>query len=220
MNDAHKDQPHENPSRHDSDTTKEGRVKQTHTAATSAETGKIYTRRGDRGETGLLSGRRVSKSGVRVEAYGTVDELICVLGVARSLVGTGVPQMRDALLRIQKQLMTLAALVATDEPDDWARLPPLSAAAATELEREIDAMTGEMVALDHFILPGGAPVAAQLHVCRTVCRRAERRLITLSERGPLPQSALCFVNRLSDWLFTAARYANHRLGLPEIVWSE
>lgn len=178
----------------------------------------IYTRGGDAGSTSLGSGARVSKSSLRVECYGTLDELISVSGVALAFCGPELDELRGALRRIQAGLMVVAARVASADPDARAQLPGLGDDAVARLEAEIDTMTAPLAELRSFILPGGAPASSLLHQCRTVCRRAERRLVELSGPGDVPAEALRYVNRLSDWYFTAARFANHVLGQQEVLW--
>ena len=142
--------------------------------------GKIYTRAGDEGQTRLLSGRLVGKQELRVEAYGTADELNCALGLARALLGEAQSALAEPLRRVQTEVMTLASLLASDKPDQWERLPRLAQGAVARLEGEIDEMTDVLPPLDSFVVPGGTPSSAQLQVCRTICRRAERRAVALA----------------------------------------
>ncbi|MAS35264.1 MAG: ATP:cob(I)alamin adenosyltransferase [Anaerolineaceae bacterium] len=176
---------------------------------------KIYTRTGDDGTTALFSGGRVSKTHLRVETYGTVDELNAVIGVVR----THQPYSDDWLAHIQSQLFHLGSDLATplDAKSDWiVRIP---AEAADWLEQIIDDMTAELPALTSFILPGGTPAAAQLHIARTVCRRAERQVVALAVHEPLNEFAVPYLNRLSDALFTLARWENFKAGHAETVWA-
>ena len=180
---------------------------------------RIYTRTGDAGATRLASGAQVSKSDLRVEAYGAVDETNACLGLAR--VHTGDAGAFDALLaRLQNELFDLGADLATPAaPDEvpGARLRILDSQ-VTRLEGEIDALNAELPPLASFVLPGGAPAAAALHLARTVCRRAERDAVRLVEAGqPVSGPALRYLNRLSDLLFVAARYANDK-GAAEVFW--
>ena len=179
---------------------------------------KIYTRTGDAGTTGLASGARVSKTDVRVEAYGTVDELNAVIGVAR--LHSGQNDRIDAMLgRIQNELFDLGADLATplDPPPKWEALR-IVASQIDRLEAEIDWMNESLKALDSFILPGGSPLATYLHLARTVARRAERDAIRLAETGtPITPEALRYLNRLSDHLFVAARRANAN-GADDVKW--
>ena len=179
---------------------------------------KIYTRTGDAGDTGLASGARVSKSDPRVEAYGTVDELNAVIGIARLHAGQN--DRIDAMLgRIQNELFDLGADLATplDPPPAWEALRILDGQ-VERLEAEIDWMNDSLSSLDSFILPGGSPLAAHLHLARTVARRAERDAIRLVETGAsVTPAALRYLNRLSDQLFVAARRANAN-GADDVKW--
>jgi cob(I)alamin adenosyltransferase len=180
---------------------------------------KIYTRTGDEGDTGLFGGGRVTKDDPRVEAYGAVDELNAALGMARSV--EMMPRVDEVLAPVQRDLFAIGALLATPDHDKMreqlakARIDDERIA---ELERAIDAGESELEPLRAFILPGGTPKAAALHVARTVCRRAERRVITLQRTVPLPQLAIIYLNRLSDLLFVLARVANKRAGAGEVTW--
>ncbi len=176
----------------------------------------IYTKTGDAGRTGLLSGRRVDKDDARVAAYGELDELNAVLGLARA-------QGLDASIsvsvgRVQEELFTLGSQLAAAEKADTPALPRVKPDWTSALEREIDAADAEMPTLRAFILPGGSPGASWLHLARTVCRRAERAVVALSHREEVDPILLAYVNRLSDWLFTMARLANHRAGTAEPIW--
>jgi cob(I)alamin adenosyltransferase len=175
---------------------------------------KIYTKTGDDGTTGLFAGGRVSKAHPRVETYGTVDELNSILGAARA---EGAQQI-EWLRRVQNDLFHVGADLATplDAQADW--VVRTSDEAITWLEQSIDEMTAALPPLQHFILPGGTPAAAQLHIARTVCRRAERHAVTLAELEPITQNAVIYLNRLSDWLFTLARYENQLAGVLEEEW--
>jgi cob(I)alamin adenosyltransferase len=178
---------------------------------------RIYTRTGDTGETGLFGGRRVRKDDPRVTAYGGVDELNACIGLAR---GLGLPEGLDALLgRIQGELLHLGADLATpaDAPQGYvARIAPAHTAA---LEAAIDAHADGLPALRSFILPGGCPGGAALHLCRTVCRRVERDLVRLRSAAPeVNPEAAVYLNRLSDLLFVLARAANAAAGTPEASW--
>lgn len=172
---------------------------------------KIYTRTGDDGTTGLFTGERVSKTHERVDAYGAVDELNSLLGVART---AGPHPAVDARIEtVQRQLFTLGADLAT--PGEGTKVARIGAAEVGWLEAEIDAMTAELPALRHFILPGGTAAGAQIHVARTVCRRAERQTLRMSEPAA---GAVGYLNRLSDFLFTLARYENWATGVGEAEW--
>lgn len=176
---------------------------------------KIYTRQGDQGQTGLWGGQRVSKDSMRVSSYGTVDELNAHIGIARA---SGLDAALDAQFdRIQNELFVLGADLAT--PGESDRIPRIKAAYIALLEQEIDQFEGELQPLRQFILPGGTLAAAYLHLSRTVCRRAERCVVSLVATGePVNEQILPYLNRLSDWLFVAARVANARAGVRDVAW--
>ncbi len=177
---------------------------------------RIYTKTGDSGETGLFGGGRVSKSNRRVEAYGAVDELNASLGWART---TDLDSMIDDALRAaQSDLFTIGAHLATPADRDNPHLPPLPGDRIQSWEQWIDRAESELPPLSSFILPGGAPSAAALHVARTVCRRAERRVVALSEHERVEPAIVVYLNRLSDLLFVAARRANAGAGIEETRW--
>jgi cob(I)alamin adenosyltransferase len=179
---------------------------------------KIYTRTGDAGETGLLGGARVRKSALRVEAYGEIDELNACLGLAAACLGdTGTA---DLVTRIQRDLFALSARIADVRaggaaPPDKTTFPEEQ---VTALEAAIDAAEEALPALKTFLLPGGGEAGARLHLARTVCRRAERRLVALAAQEEVPPVFLAYLNRLSDLLFVLARLANARAGIPEVAW--
>jgi cob(I)alamin adenosyltransferase len=177
---------------------------------------KIYTKTGDAGETGLWGGQRVSKDSARVQAYGTVDECNAAIGVARA---SGVEAGLDAILaRIQDQLFVVGADLAT--PGAAANIPRVGPEEIAFLERSIDALEEHLEPLKQFILPGGTPAAAQLHLARTICRRAERWVVALSREAPAPNEQVgVYLNRLSDCLFVLARAANARAGVPDTPWN-
>lgn len=184
---------------------------------------KIYTRTGDRGETGLFGAGRVPKDDVRVEAYGEVDELNAVLGLAMGQISAeDMPEVARRLRVLQGDLFALGAILATPAVEDGGRpsshIPPLPRERIEEMEGWIDAAEAELAPLTSFILPAGTTGAAMLHLARTVCRRAERRLISLSRSATIDPDCLRFLNRLSDLLFVWARLANHRAGVPDIPW--
>ena len=188
---------------------------------------KIYTRTGDRGDTGLFGGGRVSKNHPRVEAYGDVDELNATIGLARSI--ELMPRVDEVLVPIQRDLFAIGALLATPDQDkmrqhlEKARVDDERIA---EIEHAIDDGDRELEPLRSFIVPGGTPKAAALHVARTVCRRAERRVVSLrdgsaegvGDGGAIPELVVVYLNRLSDLLFTLARVANRRAGAGEVTW--
>ena len=177
---------------------------------------KIYTRTGDDGTTGLLGKARVPKHDARVEAYGSVDELNAVLGLAHAQDGAKV--FGDILPGFQATLFQVGAELATLDADMLARLARVGAADVTALEREIDRFESELAPLTQFVLPGGAPLAAALHHARTVCRRAERRVTALAAREPVSPHVVHWLNRLADLLFVMARLANARAGVPDRTW--
>lgn len=180
---------------------------------------KIYTRTGDAGETGLFGGGRVPKDHPRVAAYGDVDELNSTLGVARA---TAPVDFHDALFEsIQRDLFSIGGHLATPDPSRVAKAlekAHLSEARVAEFEALIDACDEELPPLKSFILPGGTPKAAALHLARTVCRRAERSVIHLAHETEVPAAFVVYLNRLSDLLFALARLANHRAGQGDVAW--
>ena len=182
---------------------------------------KIYTRTGDEGETGLFGGPRVRKDAQRVEAYGAVDELNAVLGGAVAALDDGA--LRAMLIEVQSTLFDLGGELATPAVRERAAAgqlaPQVPVEAIEQLERWIDELEEELEPLTQFILPGGAPAAATLHHARTVCRRAERRAVTLSASEDVSGEALRYLNRLSDFLFVAARAVNRRAGVDEPRWT-
>jgi len=185
---------------------------------------KIYTKTGDRGETGLFGGGRVPKDHVRVDAYGEVDELNSTLGLAvLELERAGEAELAAGLRRVQADLFTIGAVLATPALEDGGRessyIPALDPARVGELERWIDAADAELEPLRSFILPGGSPAAAVLHLARTVCRRAERRVVALAREATIGEEHLVYLNRLSDLLFTLARLANRRAGVADVPWT-
>jgi len=174
---------------------------------------KIYTRTGDLGLTSLFGGARVAKNDARIEGYGTVDELSSHLGVARS---TPIPASIDTLLeQIQRDLFEIGAHLASP---GTSRFPGVDAQRIADLEQAIDTMEQELTPLTAFILPGGSIGAAQLHVARTVCRRAERLVVALQDESEATLSTIRYLNRLSDYLFVAARFANHDAGVEDVPW--
>ena len=190
-----------------------------HDARGSPRTNKprIYTRTGDAGETGLFGGGRVPKDDLRVRAYGTIDELNAVIGVVRA--GAPPAEIEGVLERLQHQLFDLGAELATPEgAATAARIARTTPDRVEALERDIDRCEAALPALRQFVLPGGTPVAAALHLARTVARRAEREIVSLAAREPVNPELLKYVNRLSDLLFVLARAANQAAGRPDVVW--
>lgn len=179
---------------------------------------KIYTRKGDKGETGLIGGTRVFKSALRVEAYGEVDELNAVLGWIRAKLTD--ETIRKDLLQIQRDLFAVGAQLAdpTGHVEQKAEKAGLHEGRVRDLEGIIDRYDTALSPLRAFILPGGSEGGALLHLARTVCRRAERRMVALSQNVPLSPALITYINRLSDLLFTLARAVNREAGIEEIPW--
>lgn len=176
---------------------------------------KLYTKTGDDGTTQLMGGMRVLKNNLRVTAYGEVDELNAAIGVVIS--GCDDDELVTTLRRIQADLFMLGAKLAT--PRDKSDEPRIDESHVHRLEQWIDAATDETPSLRNFILPGGTSTAAALHLARTINRRAERVVVDLGEREPVDRCLIVYLNRLSDLLFVLARRANHRAGVPDIVWT-
>ena len=178
---------------------------------------KIYTKTGDKGETGLFGGARVSKADARVETYGEVDELNSFLGLARA---AGLAPETDALIaRVQSELFDLGAELATTPGKEHnLTTPRVGDTHIAALEQAIDAAEAPLPPLTSFVLPGGSQAAASLHLARCVCRRAERKLVALAATMPLRGELVRYLNRLSDLLFTLARGENHRAGVPDVPW--
>jgi cob(I)alamin adenosyltransferase len=177
---------------------------------------RIYTRTGDDGTTGLLGPGRVLKSALRVEAYGEVDEVNAVLGRARAL---DPDRALDAeLAAIQSKLFHVGAELATTDPAMLGKLARITDEDVTALEHVIDRLEGDLAPLASFILPGGAPLAAELHVARTVCRRAERRVVALMQGEAVEPRLARYLNRLADLLFVMARWSNRRAGVADVEW--
>ena len=178
---------------------------------------KIYTRTGDQGDTGLLGGSRLPKDHLRLEAYGTVDELNSHVGMLRDLAGE---HQRELLLRIQRTLFDLGSRLAAVDDAEAARfkVPQVGEAEVLSLEEAMDTMDKELPSLRNFILPGGHPCVSQAHICSTVCRRAERRVVELATQAPTPPLVVEYLNRLSDLLFVLARHIGMRLNVVETPW--
>lgn len=179
---------------------------------------RVYTRRGDAGDTDLAAGRRVRKTDPRIEAYGTVDELNSFTGLARESAAE-LPELAAILLRVQHELFNLGSVLATLPEDLHPKQARVTEAEIAQLEGEIDGMGAGLPALRSFVLPGGSRLNAELHVCRTVCRRAERRLLALAESGAqVDPVAVRYLNRLSDAFFVWSRWAAHASGKLETLW--
>jgi cob(I)alamin adenosyltransferase len=182
---------------------------------------RIYTKSGDKGETGLAGGQRVPKDSLRIEAYGTVDELNSWIGLARAAAldsGPKVAAMADALLRVQHQLFNLGSVLSTLPSDVKPKQPRTTDADIAWLEAGMDAITASLPPLKSFVLPGGSRLNALLHLARTVCRRAERLAVRLHREGGCGEVEVRYLNRLSDALFVWSRAASHDLGQPETLW--
>ncbi len=177
---------------------------------------KIYTKTGDKGRTALIGGTRVPKYDIRIEAYGTVDELNSYLGLIRDQNIDN--RSKELLLEIQKRLFTLESSLAQDEKSVTLALPSLLVKDVEMLEKEIDKMNEHLPELTAFILPGGHPTVSYCHVARTVCRRAERLTILRNKEFPTDTLNIQYLNRLSDYLFVLARKFSHDLGIPEPLW--
>jgi cob(I)alamin adenosyltransferase len=185
---------------------------------------RIYTKLGDTGETSLVGGQRLSKDSARIEAYGTVDELNAFMGLAIVSCEEMVPRdprlglLLVILRRVQHELFNLGSILATLPADVHPKQPRVTVAEVLQLEREIDGMNESLPALRSFVLPGGTRINAELHVTRTICRRAERLLIALARNEPVPPETIQYLNRLSDAMFVWSRWVNHTIGAPEILW--
>lgn len=179
---------------------------------------RIYTRRGDRGETSLAGGQRLPKDALRIDCYGTVDELNAFMGLACISAHESLPQLANILRRVQHELFNLGSILATRTEDIHPKQARITAADVEQLEQEIDRMNEQLAPLRSFVLPGGSRLSADLHVCRTVCRRAERIAVALAREEEIPAEALQYLNRLSDALFVWSRWVNHQLGVPEALW--
>jgi len=180
---------------------------------------KVYTRTGDGGETHLGMGRRVPKDSPRVEAYGTVDELQSALGVV--LAANPVDEVREVVARIQNELFNLGSdLCLLEEEKKDLKVPRIEKRHVDALEAYMDGVQDLLGPLEEFILPGGAPAAAHLHVARTVCRRAERLVVALARSEPVGDHVIRYLNRLSDALFVMARHENRMRGVPDVLWKK
>ncbi|MCL4111776.1 UNVERIFIED_CONTAM: hypothetical protein GTU68_010774 [Idotea baltica] len=178
---------------------------------------KIYTKKGDAGQTSLIGGTRVPKHHLRIEAYGTVDELNSYIGVLRDQEAAA--EFKDLLKEIQDHLFTLGSHLASDPGKSKMKLPALTTQDVETLEKSIDAMDTELPALQNFVLPGGHPANSFSHVARCVCRRAERLTVQLDEEAPVDPVLLQYLNRLSDWLFAFSRMMSLKTGSEEVPWT-
>ncbi|SPE31012.1 Cob(I)yrinic acid a,c-diamide adenosyltransferase [Candidatus Sulfopaludibacter sp. SbA3] len=185
---------------------------------------RVYTRQGDQGETALAGGQRVPKDSLRIEAYGTVDELNSFVGVAQASAGqlaAGEPRaarLASILLRVQHELFNLGSILATLPDDVHPKQARVTGREVDQLEREMDAMNEDLAPLRSFVLPGGSRLNAELHICRAVCRRAERDCVALARVESIPPETVRYLNRLSDALFVFSRWASHVSGAAETLW--
>lgn len=180
---------------------------------------KIYTKTGDKGQTSLFTGRRVSKHNLRIESYGTVDELNSYIG----LIKDHSPKNEDLSLlhRIQDRLFTIGSILATEpekKDDKRFKIPQISDVDIKVLEESMDKMNEELPEMTHFVLPGGHPTVSFCHVGRTICRRAERRITALNDEAPVDAKVLKYINRLSDFLFVLSRFWGQKVNAQEVKW--
>lgn len=177
---------------------------------------KIYTKTGDKGTTSLIGGARVPKYHPRIETYGTVDELIAFSGLLRDQPIDG--HTKEVIIFIQDRLMNCASILAADCTNCKVRIPKIEDEDIRLIESEIDDMDAQLEPLTSFLLPGGHQAVSVCHVCRTVCRRAERLATRLAEETPLPENLIIFLNRLSDYFFTLSRKLGKDFGVEQILW--
>jgi cob(I)alamin adenosyltransferase len=177
---------------------------------------KIYTKTGDAGETSLIGGVRVLKSHLRIESYGTIDELNSYLGLIKDQIE--IPNAKEIIYEIQDRLFTVGAVLASDPEKAKMKVPDLHESDILLLEKEMDAMEEVLPELRNFVLPGGNVTASHCHVARCVCRRAERIIVLLSLESEVPEIIIRYVNRLSDYLFMLSRYVVQTAGAEEILW--
>ena len=178
---------------------------------------RVYTKRGDSGQTSLAGGQRIAKNNLRIEAYGTVDELNSFIGLARESTRE-LPELDQILRRVQHELFNLGSILATLPEDVHPKQARITAVETAQLEREIDRMNEELLPLRSFVLPGGSRLNAELHICRTICRRAERVCVALAAGEEVDDEVLRYLNRLSDALFVWSRWASHKTGVAETLW--
>ena len=185
---------------------------------------RVYTRGGDAGETSLVGGQRLRKDDLRIEAYGTIDELNSFIGLAResaielAVQAPALMELADILRRVQNELFNAGSTLATLPADLHPKQPRVTVAEAKQLEQEIDRMNEHLEPLRSFVLPGGSRLNAELHVCRTICRRAERICVALAARETLDGDVVRYLNRLSDALFVWSRWTSRQLGVVENLW--
>jgi len=179
---------------------------------------RIYTKTGDKGETHLAGGQRVAKDSLRIDCYGTVDELNAFVGMACVSASEAVPSLATILRRVQHELFNLGSILATRPEDVHPKQARITAVEIEQLEREIDQANIELAPLRSFVLPGGSRLNTELHACRTICRRAERAAVRLAREEQIPAEAIQYLNRLGDAFFVWSRWANHVLGIAEVLW--
>jgi len=179
---------------------------------------RIYTKTGDQGETHLAGGQRVAKDSARIECYGTVDELNAFTGMAAISAEEILPSLLPTLRRVQHELFNLGSILATKPEDVHPNQARVTEVEVRQLETEIDRMNAGLAPLRSFVLPGGTRLNTELHACRTICRRAERIAVALAREESIPPEAIQYLNRLSDAFFVWSRWANHELGVPEVLW--
>jgi len=179
---------------------------------------RIYTKTGDRGETHLAGGQRVAKDSLRIECYGTVDELNAFVGMACVSAQEAVPPLAAILRRVQHELFNLGSILATRPEDVHPKQARITPVEIEQLEKEIDQANAELAPLRSFVLPGGSRLNTELHACRTICRRAERAAVRLARAEQIPPEAVQYLNRLGDAFFVWSRWANHMLGISEVLW--
>ena len=179
---------------------------------------RIYTKTGDQGQTHLAGGQRVSKDSARIECYGTVDELNAFIGMAAISAAESVPSLVPILRRVQHELFNLGSILATQPEDVHPNQARVTEIEIRQLENEIDRMNAGLAPLRSFVLPGGTRLNAELHACRTICRRAERLTVALARVEAVPAEAIQYLNRLSDAFFVWSRWVNHVLGVSEVLW--
>jgi len=179
---------------------------------------RIYTKAGDQGQTHLAGGQRVAKDSLRIECYGTVDELNAFVGMAGVSAAESAPQLASILRRVQHELFNLGSILATQPQDVHPKQARITSAEIVQLEQEIDRMNADLAPLRSFVLPGGSRLNTELHACRTICRRAERIAVSLAREEEIPPETIQYLNRLSDAFFVWSRWANHMAGIPEVLW--
>lgn len=179
---------------------------------------RIYTKTGDQGQTHLAGGQRVAKDSLRIQCYGTVDELNAFVGMAGVSAADSAPELASILRRVQHELFNLGSILATQPQDVHPKQARITSAEILQLEQEIDRMNADLVPLRSFVLPGGSRLNTELHACRTICRRAERIAVSLAREEDIPPETIQYLNRLSDAFFVWSRWANHIADIPEVLW--